>query len=184
MKKTKFRSILLSMLAVLAIGFTSITLISCSDDDDDGGSGVPANSVVINGTTYKVSNAYYSSNKFPNGVYNVALCLENGYTVFLTLDSRHDGETVDLTKKDTYQGEDVYKWYVAIQDNEFYNLFSGYGGDNEYFEPYLRGSKLYMKHLGDYKFEISFKLLYEDDFLDRKMECEGKYSGQLSPEKF
>ena len=178
----KLRSILLSMLAVLAIGFTSLSLISCDDDDDD--SGVPANSVVINGTAHKIGEAYYSANKFPNGVYNVALRLENGYDVFLTIDSRHDGETVDLSKKDSYQGEDVYKWVVAIQDNEYYNLFYGYGGDNEYFEPYLSGSKLYMKHLGDYKFEISFKLLYEDSYLGKQQTCEGKYSGQLSPETF
>lgn len=172
----KLRSALLSMLTVLAVCLTSLSLTSCSDDDDNKGGSVPANSVLINGKKYNITTAGYYPFDFSVGNYDFSLTASNFVINIMISGEVHDGELVDLTKLDSDQSKGHWQWYVQIWDKDANDtVYYGWGGDDD-FLPYLSGSTLYVKSFGGGSFEVSFVLIFKDEKGDTQ-KFEGNYKG-------
>lgn len=126
-KTLRFKSILLSMLAVLAISFTSLSLTSCSDDDDDngGGNNTPAKTVIINGTNYSIDDiwVYYSES---GDYWSVWLVEENYNIINIHLCDEFLGKENKLTDVlgSTASGHEEYS-YIQLSKIDTKNYYCG-----------------------------------------------------------
>ena len=152
---------------LLACVMMGMSMVSCSDDDDKGGSVIPNNVVNIDGKNVNIREVGVDAEDLDVNKYDIYIYLTNGIGINLELDGNHDGETVDLTKLDTNDGvEDLWGWYfntwIYNDDDEDYDDIMDLHGGSKDFTPALSGSTLRVKQTGDKTFDIQFTVKTTD----------------------
>lgn len=176
------RSVMKVAFMLLACVMMGMSMVSCSDDDDKGGSVIPNNVVNIDGKNVNISKVGVDADNLVANQYDIYISLTNGIGIDIELDGNHDGETVDLTKIDTNDGvEGRWVWSIdAWHDNdEDYDDIMDLWGGSDGFEPALSGSTLRIKQTGDNTFDIQFTVKTTDMSTGKPTTWKCNYSGEV-----
>ena len=173
------RSVMKVAFMLLACVMMGMSMVSCSDDDDKGGSVISNNVVNIDGKNVNISKVRVGVNYLDDNQYDIYIYLTNGFGMNIELDGNHDGETVDLTKIDTNDGvEDLWCWYICAW-NESDDIMDLWGGSDDVFTPALSGSTLRIKQTGDKTFDIQFTINTTDMTTEKPTTWTCNYSGEV-----
>ena len=178
------RSVMKVAFMLLACVMMGMSMVSCSDDDDKGGSVIPNNVVNIDGKNVNIREVGVDAEDLDVNKYDIYIYLTNGIGINLELDGNHDGETVDLTKLDTNDGvEDLWGWYfntwIYNDDDEDYDDIMDLHGGSKDFTPALSGSTLRVKQTGDKTFDIQFTVKTTDMSTGKPTTWKCNYSGEV-----
>lgn len=175
------RSVMKVAFMLLACVMMGMSMVSCSDDDDKGGSVIPNNVVNIDGTNVNIREVEVDAEDLDRNKYDIYISLTNGIGIDIELDGNHDGETVDLTKLDTNDDdEDLWSWYFGAwndsdENDEIMELWGGSDG----FTPALSGSTLRVKQTGVKTFDIQFTIKTTDMTTGKPTTWKCNYSGEV-----
>lgn len=175
------RSVMKVAFMLLACVMMGMSMVSCSDDDDKGGSVIPNYVVNIDGKNVNISKVVVDNEDLVDNQYDIYIYLTNGIEINIELDGNHDGETVDLTKLDTNDDdEDLWKWYFNawIDNDDDDDIMDLWGGSDD-FTPALSGSTLRVKQTGDKKFDIQFTVKTTDLITGKPTTWKCNYSGEV-----
>lgn len=181
MKKIEnLRSVMKVAFMLLACVMMGMSMVSCSDDDDKG-SVIPNNVVNIDGKNVNISRVAVDDEDLDRNKYDIYIYLTNGFEMNIELDGNHDGETLDLTKIDTNDGdEDLWYWSIdAWIDNDDYDDIMDLWGGSDDFEPALSGSTLRVKQTGVKTFDIQFTINTTNLTTEKPTTWKCNYSGEV-----
>ena len=176
------RSVMKVAFMLLACVMMGMSMVSCSDDDDKGGSVIPNKVVNIDGKNVTISKIEVDVDNLDYNQYDIYIYLTNGFRMNIELDGNHDGETVDLTKIDTNDGvEDLWLWSIDawINNDDDYDDIMDLWGGSEDFTPALSGSTLRIKQTGDKTFDIQFTIKTTDMITEKTTTWKCNYSGEV-----
>ena len=176
------RSVMKVAFMLLACVMMGMSMVSCSDDDDKGGSVIPNKVVNIDGKNVTISKIEVDVDNLDYNQYDIYIYLTNGFRMNIELDGNHDGETVDLTKIDTNDGvEDLWLWSIDawINNDDDYDDIMDLWGGSEDFTPALSGSTLRVKQTGDKTFDIQFTIKTTDMITEKPTTWKCNYSGEV-----
>ena len=167
---------------LLACVMMGMSMVSCSDDDDKGGSVIPNNVVNIDGKNVNISKVKVDNGNLVADQFDINIYLTNGFEMNIELDGNHDGETLDLTKLDTNDGDED-RWYWSIDawvnNDDDYDYIMELWGGSEDFTPALSGSTLRIKQTGDNTFDIQFTIKTTDMITEKPTTWKCNYSGEV-----
>lgn len=177
------RSVMKVAFMLLACVMMGMSMVSCSDDDDKGGSVIPNNVVNIDGKNVNISKVVVGDECLDADKFDIYIYLTNGIEMNIELDGNHDGETVDLTKIDTNDGDEpLWCWSIdAWNDSDDSNVMELWGGSED-FAPALSGSTLRVKQTGDKTFDIQFTIKTTDQTTEKPTTWKCNYSGEVELE--
>ena len=183
MKKIEnLRSVMKVAFMLLACVMMGMSMVSCSDDDDKGGSVIPNNVVNIDGKNVNIREVEVDNGNLVDNQYDIYIYLTNDIGINIELDGNHDGETVDLTKIDTNDGVvDRWVWYFNTwidYDDDYDDIMDLWGGSED-FTPALSGSTLRVKQTGDNTFDIQFTVNTIDMMTEKPTTWKCNYSGEV-----
>lgn len=178
-----FRSVMKVAFMLLACVMMGMSMVSCSDDDDKGGSVIPNYVVNIDGKNVNIREVEVDAEDLDRNKYDIYISLTNGIEINIELDGNHDGETVDLTKLDTNDGvEGRWNWYFNAwidNDDDYDDIMDLWGGSEDGFTPALSGSTLRVKQTGDNTFDIQFTVKTTDLTTEKPTTWKCNYSGEV-----
>ena len=176
------RSVMKVAFMLLACVMMGMSMVSCSDDDDKGGSDISKNVVNIDGKNVTISEVEVDKDYLVDNRYVIYIYLTNDIGINIELDGNHDGETVDLTKLDTNDGvEDLWVWSIDawIDNDDDYDDIMNLWGGSDGFEPALSGSTLRVKQTGSKTFDIQFTINTTDMSTGKPTTWKCNYSGEV-----
>ena len=161
----KRMSMMLTVLAMLAVGVMSLSLTACSSDDDDknGDGPVTDNVFKVDGVSknYRDGNpvglTVYASHDFRH---DFSLYISDGTRLDISAYAPSFGKRIDLTKElsdDDIPGLKVEFMY-HYDPSELHYIWYGSNGD------LINGSWVKIEKITDGEYEISGKIVYPADF--------------------
>lgn len=158
-------------LALAAAMMMSMAFTACSSDDDDTPAPQPeptfTNTIVLDGVTMPIIDAGIDEDDLNEGHYNIVLFVSENKGVKIMVDKAyHDGNTIDLTKKEPKHDG----WYWSV---ECYNpnlIIDTYGEPGTSYPVFMSGT-LSVKSLGSEDGKPVFEIVLKNG----KVKGEGEY---------